>query len=802
MDTLETIRIVTALLAKSEQVIAACDRRLDRTDRLPTTDELKTVRRQLDAETVKLTKIIREQPDAVKSGAKSALVRAHRALKLLGDDLFLVDLEVARTLPSNSAIPPTPEDLARKTYNAFLRAWVGASPIIHPDTAKRLWPKVSNLKKLGSVRSMLETLDFRDSDSKPPSPVELARDALKRELRRVISDPKVVGLGDDTVHLIGMAYVLAQIELALRFDNDQSFQQSVAGWYESAKRPMSVILEMVGCFDRELLEWTRDGDPFAVQKLQDARRDLLGVLARHYSLPDWACATLAGFPKAGGLPTEIVGVNGITEKTTQREKIIFNDNPTNRDEMLGYLADTGFPLIYPRRGEKPATKPPQRFGSVPRPVVARARRQAVEYMRQIRFSVSEAVAEQLELIADLVALDTVRDSFKRTIKKNPVLNLMDRATRGTAFAAAMKSFAPTLSPDEALLPLIEFVRRYLHYFTRHTGDNMRDRGKPYLSSAWPTDLTGRQFFDCGIYAVETAFDLMRIANAAKGMTLKFRFLLIPEHVALVVYHEKTTFCVNNADIENPRPVQPRKDDPEAFAGLRWAEHVTQPLYDAKFAIIVAALTPTALSSRTSEARFKSAIWTMYQSVMGFGVTLEVSQEFFQTLKSFDAGNALLCGYLIELLQLEDTRATPKERAASLDAATALAGHLYGMIEMLANPIVYSDDNGIGFKATVVAHVSVDNALVQRTRLGRRLPVYRFIEFLNEAGITPNAVQKKLMDRKVGSAHLDDLNAALEAAGERTSQDYETLKGRFAAARAGVDQFINNAPRIEALINRP
>lgn len=795
------IKIVTALLAKSEQLIASYYERLGGQNRLPTRDELDKVRRLLDAETVKVTKIVQEQPDAIKTGAKAALVRTHRALKLLGDDLFLVDLEVARTLPSDPTKPPTSEDNARLAYSTYLRTWVGASPLIHPDTALKLWPKVDNLKNAGPVRSHIEAFDLIEDSSKPRSPLELARDALRHELRSVIADPKVLSLSYDTVHLIGIAYVLAQVELALRFTNDQSYQQYVSGWYDSAKRPMNVIMELIGCFDQAILEWTRDGDPFTLQKLQDARGELLALLARYYSLPDWQCATLAGFPKPRGLPTEIVGVNGVTEKTTLRDGLVFNDVPTNRQEMLGYLADTGFPLIYPRRGDKPASSPPPRFGRVARPVTLRAIREHAEYVRQIRFSVSETIGEQHELIAELVALETVRDAFKRTIKKNPRLDLIDRSTRGTALGAAMKSFAQQLSADQALLPLIDFLRRYLHFFTRHTGDNMRDKGTAYLSSRWPTDLSGRQFFDCGIYAVETAFDLMRIANAAKGMTLKFRFLLIPEHVALVIYHQETSFCVNNADIEMPRAFPLATLDREAAAGLSWARDITQPLYDARFAIIVAALTPKTLSSRTSEALFKSSIWAMYQSLMGFGVTRVIRPEFFETLKSFDAGCALLCGHLIELMNIEKTGASKKERADSLDAATALADHLYKMIEMLAHPIVYSDDNNLGLISTVVAHVSIDDALVQRTRLKGRFPVYQFIDFLKQANITRTPAQQQLVGLKTDSAHIDDLNLAQKKGAPRTKQDFEKLKTQFNTARTGVLQFIQNAPRIRALIEK-
>ncbi|MER8595988.1 hypothetical protein NKH33_31400 [Mesorhizobium sp. M1182] len=798
---MDTVKILNAQLLKSEEIIASFYLVLDSSSGLPAPKDLKRLHTQLNSEIAKLIRIVRDQPETVKLATKAAHLKVHRALKLLGGDLFLVDLEVARAAP-----PPAPggqggeEELVRAAFGKFLREWVAASPLIHPDTAQKLWPNIRNYKALAGARVIGESFETSPFDPKPVSPLELARDAVKRELRRVnLNDPI---LSDETVHLVGMAYVLGQVELAMRFQNDQSYQRYVSDWYEVAKRPMAAIVETVGCLDPTILQTVRDGDPFSLDWLQRFRRDLLATLALFYSVPDWPCATLAGFPKPSGHPSEIVGVNNVTEKTTLRNGLAFDDVPANRQDMLGYLADTGFPLIYPRRGVMPPNGPPKRFGRLARAILVRSRRQAFEYLRQIRFSVSETICEQQELIADLLAIEAVRDAFRGTVQKEPRLNLIDRKSRGKALTAAMRSFAGQLSHDQALLLIIGFIDRYLHYFTRHTGDNMRDEGKNYLSSAWPTDLNGRQFMDCGIYAVETAFDLMRIAQAARGMTLRFRFLLIPEHVALVIYHEETSFCVNNADVAVPRRFPQGAVDREAAAGLGWAPDITQPLYDARFAIVVAALSPKSFTSRTSEGLFTSSIWATYKSHIGFGVTQAVRQDFFETLKSFDAGCALLCGYLIEILRIEPTVATEKELATDLDAATALADHLYRMIQVLAHPLVYSDDNALGLISTVMAHVSIDDALVQRTRLNRRLPVYRFIEMLKQVK-SPTPVQQQLIARNIDGAHIDELNLAFKGGGTRSKQDFQTLQSMLGSARSGVLPFVRNAPpRVLALVQRP
>lgn len=829
MDT----KILAAQLLASERAVASAYNVLDPPSGSPPPDDLRKLHLQLDTEIAKLVAFVRTQTESDKLAVRVEHVRAHRAIKVVGGDLFLIELETARAddaktdianalaaAKSNAPPPDTTttdaQSKVRAAFESFLQRWLAASPLIHPETADKLWPKIKNAKDFGSARSLSELSSIDPTGKTPPppkAPIELARDAIRRELRQVVVNPSTPALSDDTVHLVGTAYLLAQVELAMRFQNDQSYERFVSGWYEAAKRPMDAMFEMVGCLDRQILEAIRDGDPFGLERLTRSRSDILATLALYYSVPDWQCATLAGFVRPN-LPTDVVGVNAKTEKTTARDKIVHRDKTLTNDtkskvpeEMLGYLADTGFPLIYPWRGNAPRDAPVDRFGrAAARAIVQVGKRERAEQLLQVRFSVSETITAQQELIADLLDLLYVRDAFAKELKKAPRINLIDRTIRGRAFAAAWRTLSEHGEPDVALIEMVDLVRRYLQAFTRHTGDNMRDNGKPYLETEWPLDLSGRQFHDCGIYAVETAFDFMRIANAMRGTTFTFRFLLIPEHVALVIYHGDTSFCVNNADISNPvafsrataakTAITAVSTDPEHNAGLAWASVVTQPLYDARFAILVAAITPKALSSQRATG-FASDIWKQYK-LLDFGVDGAVREKFFTATSAFTAGCALLCAHLIELQGIERTGATNDQLIQSLDAATTLTDQLYQTIELLADPNIYSNPSGLGLVSTIVGHVSIDDKLVQRAKLGSQLPVYRFIQFLKQSVAQPNAAQQKLIGLKTDGGHLGDLNSKFTGRSVGKA-DYRALNSRLDAAAGEILKLIKSDQRVAALV---
>jgi hypothetical protein len=350
-----------------------------------------------------------------------------------------------------------------------------------------------------------------------------------------------------------------------------------------------------------------------------------------------------------------------------------------------------------------------------------------------------------------------------------------------------------LSPDQALVTLIPLIQRYLTYFTRHTGDNIRDSGTPYLSSKWPTDLNGRQFFDCGVYAVETAFDLMRAANAIKGLTLEFRFLVFPEHVCLVVYAGQTSFAVNNARIYLPRPFPTGTvGKPKEAAGFSWAPVAMDGAFSARFSIVMVGLHPRTLASTQSESAFKNAIWAMYQSILGLGISVDVNKAFFNSSKSFDAGCALLTGYLLELKGAIGKPASSKELADSWTRATVLADKLYLLAHAIAHPCNYVDSNNVGFIATIGTHVRDDSDLVVLAKLNGLLPMYEFVRLLRASGLKMSAAQQQLAQRSIGQKHADELLDALANA-QCDTKTRKTLAGAHVALQGEVAKLIKEAP---------
>ena len=745
-------------LAQLERMTAAIYGSLD----LPVTqlrlETLNKLKLRVEGNLAALTKLLSSRSEAERADLVEPQLSALLAIKLLRDDLLLASLELVRAQGKPAAAIEKMQTALRNQYDLFLRKWVAASPLIPPDTVERLWPNINDRKRNPNQRDYDAIFD--SVAGLPSTPLELARTAIKQESSKLASDPKTVAVSRQTTHLIGIAFILAQVELAMRFAKDGSYQRDVSSWYHAAGRPVAIIGELLGCLDQPIREAIRDQHPTVKDKLEPARRTLLAVLALNYSLPALECATLVGFFKGVGKPTEIVGVNNVTEKVTLRPGLIREDRTRPGDEMLGYMASAGFPLIYPHRNASDPLHPQLRWGRIARLIMLRATREYTELEEQAAFSLAETITEQHELIADLLALKTVRDAFAAALKKQPTLDLVDRTSRGRVFAAAIRSLAAKASPEQALAALIPLIQRYLSYFTRHTGDNMRDSGTPYLSSPWPTDLNGRQFFDCGVYAVETAFDLMRAASAIKGLTLEFRFLVFPQHVCLVVYAGQKSFAANNGHIYLPKPLPTGTlAAPKDAAGFSWATLAMQDAFSARFAIVLVSLHPRTLSSRQSETAFKSAIWKMYLSITGLGIDSGVGKAYFDSAKAFDLGSVLLTGYLLELTDTKGKPPSPAEFKDTLNRGTDLAENLYLLAEAIADPCNYQDSKGVGFLSVIGSNVSLDNPDLL-AKLNHQLPMYEFVRQLPALAQNLSPAQQQLANRSTGQEHLKKLTDGL------------------------------------------
>lgn len=87
-------------------------------------------------------------------------------------------------------------------------------------------------------------------------------------------------------------------------------------------------------------------------------------------------------------------------------------------------------------------------------------------------------------------------------------------------------------PAEALHAVIDLLFAYLRAFTVHARyTNVYDIGDNYLNRDFPRALSGQLVHDCGVYALRAAYILSLVRNELK---LRFRFVLLPAHIALVI----------------------------------------------------------------------------------------------------------------------------------------------------------------------------------------------------------------------------------------------------------------------------
>ena len=101
---------------------------------------------------------------------------------------------------------------------------------------------------------------------------------------------------------------------------------------------------------------------------------------------------------------------------------------------------------------------------------------------------------------------------------------------------------------DALDALMSLIGRYLKVYTYHTSFNVRDFGENYLDSPMPTELTGRLVQDCGVYALNVAWDVMQTAKKGDpSLKLTFTLATLLDHVILVIADKTSgaTYFVNN-----------------------------------------------------------------------------------------------------------------------------------------------------------------------------------------------------------------------------------------------------------------
>ncbi len=104
------------------------------------------------------------------------------------------------------------------------------------------------------------------------------------------------------------------------------------------------------------------------------------------------------------------------------------------------------------------------------------------------------------------------------------------------------------SPAAALQAIIELLFAYMSAFTVHARyTNVYDIGDNYLNKDFPRGLSGQLIHDCGVYALRVAYILSLVRVELK---LRFRFVVLPVHVALVIDGDQVpTYVVHNNHYE-------------------------------------------------------------------------------------------------------------------------------------------------------------------------------------------------------------------------------------------------------------
>jgi hypothetical protein len=230
---------------------------------------------------------------------------------------------------------------------------------------------------------------------------------------------------------------------------------------------------------------------------------------------------------------------------------------------------------------------------------------------------------------------------------------------------------------DALGALMTLIGRYPKAYTYHTSFNVRDFGENYLDTPMPTDLTGRLVQDCGVYALNVAWDLMRAAKKGDpSLKLSFTLATLLDHIILVIADKTSgaTYFVNNELItrraptgytpqfqrpehlprmvdvflEDPPPVPPKPLDVDEEIGAQYMLVRSLPYL----------ITPVNYlqigTTADKPADFKKAAWARYQAATRYMSRVPVD---FTMLEMFSVQSRVLDIKVDELLpKANDARA--------------------------------------------------------------------------------------------------------------------------------------------------
>jgi hypothetical protein len=126
---------------------------------------------------------------------------------------------------------------------------------------------------------------------------------------------------------------------------------------------------------------------------------------------------------------------------------------------------------------------------------------------------------------------------------------------GAPAPAAPATARKPATPVEALHTIVDLLFAYLRAFTVHARfTNLYDIGEQsYINRPFPRALTGQLVHDCGVYALRVAYMLSLVR---KELGLRFRFVVLPVHVSLVITGDNLpTFITENDEFKEFSPAE-------------------------------------------------------------------------------------------------------------------------------------------------------------------------------------------------------------------------------------------------------
>lgn len=313
-----------------------------------------------------------------------------------------------------------------------------------------------------------------------------------------------------------------------------------------------------------------------------------------------------------------------------------------------YLARIGFSLLFPQLAEgfiPPKRRPPDlnlqpSWRKTTEALTAAA---VEEWNGGEGESLPDSLAGQQALVTDLMHHDEIRDQFKSVLTKNNVLDLKNRDIRVRAWQTMLQKFRQKPTNQKSgkgvgLAELFELIQRYLTHYTRHTFWNIRDWGDNYLDGEFPQEISGKVLHDCGVYAIQVAYDLfLTINKMSDAGPIEFDFLVTADHVTLISYVGDQSFMVNNRRIEPPEklPAVKKPRTPRGEALLQAVRIGYERVHNLKFNVVPFIKTLKPVSTNQSKESFKKEIWNAYLSVTAWGLAPAHSDQYYVDMHEFN-----------------------------------------------------------------------------------------------------------------------------------------------------------------------